>query len=337
MELLKKLTAVSGPSGREEEVRRVLTDAARPFADELTTDTLGNLFVHKKSGVPDAPLVLVAAHMDEIGVMLTHIDEEGFLRFASVGGFRPALAVGERLILPGGLAAVVAAEYRDASRNKPEERRYYLDTGLNYAETIAAGLKPGDMGTFNTAFYETPRTVTAKALDNRLGCYVLLETLKELKSPADVCFVFTVQEEVGARGALTATHALSPALAFVVDVTPAEDIPEAPVATLRLHAGPAIKVMDRSIVTPPAVTEQMAAIATRHDLAFQWEVMNRGGTDAGSVQLSGRGVLTGGIALPLRYVHSMSEIAAKEDISGAVRLLKYCLEEWDYAALRDVK
>jgi endoglucanase len=330
MKLLQALTAAFGPSGREDEIRRLIAQTARPWADEIREDTLGSLIVRRRGSGPEARKIMIAAHMDEIGVLITHIDEEGFLRCAPVGAFNLAKREGQRLRLAGGLNAVLARQYLEPGREKPENHQYYLDTGLTKAEVLRAGVQIGDMAVAATDFYETERTVTAKALDNRLGCYVLLETLRQVRSPHDLYFVFTAQEEVGSRGAKTAAFALEPDLALSVDTTPANDLPRTPVVTMRLGAGPAVKVMDAAIVVAPALKDWLARLATENGIDFQWEILRRGGTDAGPIHLSRGGVPTAGIALPVRYLHSQAETAAKEDARRAVKLLVKSLETVDH-------
>ncbi|MDR1962132.1 MAG: M20/M25/M40 family metallo-hydrolase [Gracilibacteraceae bacterium] len=326
--LLHELTAAFGPSGQEDEARRLIADTAAPYADEIREDTLGSLIVLRRGAAGAAPArrVMVCAHMDEIGVMVTHIDEDGFLRFAPVGGFNAARLEGQRLRFQSGLTAVLARQFIEPDRDKTENRRYYLDTGLSPAEIAARGVGIGDMAVFAAEMTETGGTVSGKALDNRIGCFILLEALRRVQSKHDLYFVFSAQEEVGLRGAKTAAHALEPDRAYIVDATIADDIPRNPVITLRLGRGPAVKVMDRSIVVAPARREEVAALAEAAGLPFQWEIISRGGTDAGPVHLSRAGVPTAGIAVPVRYIHSPAETAAKSDIIMARDLVVRCLE-----------
>ncbi|MDR1603950.1 MAG: M20/M25/M40 family metallo-hydrolase [Gracilibacteraceae bacterium] len=324
--LLRELTAAFGPSGQEDEVRRLIATTATARADEIREDTLGSLIVRRRPATGGGRRVMICAHMDEIGVMTTHIDEAGFLRFAPVGGFRTAQMEGQRLRFQSGLTAVLARQFLEPGQDKTENRRYYLDTGLGPEALAAQGIDVGAMAVFAAPLTETAATVSGKALDNRIGCFVLLEALRRVRSRHDLYFVFSAQEEVGLRGAKTAAFALEPDAAYIVDTTIADDIPRNPVATLRLGAGPAVKVMDRTIVVAPARRDAVAALAQSAGIPFQWEIIDRGGTDAGPVHLSRGGVATAGIAVPVRYIHSPAETAAKSDILQACDLLVRCLE-----------
>ncbi|MDR1070850.1 MAG: M20/M25/M40 family metallo-hydrolase, partial [Gracilibacteraceae bacterium] len=298
-----------------------------PYADETREDTLGNLIVSRRAAAaPTGRRVMVCAHMDEIGVMVTHIDDNGFMRFAPVGGFHAERLEGQRLRFQSGLAAVLARQYTEPGQDKKETRRFYLDAGLGAEAVAARGVGPGDMAVLGVEMTETADTVSGKALDDRAGCFILLETLRRVQSRHDLHFVFSVQEEVGLRGARTAAFALEPDMAYIVDATVADDIPRNPVVTLRLGGGPAIKVMDRSVIIAPERREAVAALARDAGIPFQWEIIDKGGTDAGPVHLSRGGVATAGLAVPTRYIHSPAETAAKADILMARDLLIRCLE-----------
>ncbi|MDR0434601.1 MAG: M20/M25/M40 family metallo-hydrolase [Gracilibacteraceae bacterium] len=325
--LLRELTAAFGPSGREDEARRLIAAAAAPYADETREDVLGDLIVTRRArGAADGRRIMVCAHMDEIGVMVTHIDENGFIRFSPVGGFQAARLEGQRLRFQSGLTAVLVRQHPGAGQDSAAPPRFYLDAGLSPAALSEAGVGVGDMAVSAVEMTETAGTVSGKALDNRVGCFILLETLRRVQSRHDLYFVFSAQEEVGARGAKTAAFALAPDLAYIVDATIADDIPRNPVVRLRLGGGPAVKVMDRSVIIAPARREAVAALARSAGIPFQWEIIDQGGTDAGPVQLSRGGVPVAGLAVPTRYIHTPAETAAKADILLARDLLVRCLE-----------
>jgi putative aminopeptidase FrvX len=316
LELLEKLTQVGSPSGRETEIRALIQKMAEPYADDIRTDTLGNLIVHKKG---NGKKLLFAAHMDEIGVMVTYVDEKGFARFANIGGLNTRELVGEKVRFADGTVGVIGSE-EEAFKKNPALSKLYIDTGTKSREE--SRIKPGDSGIFIGGFYDMGDRIISKALDNRIGCFVLLETLKQIESsPNDLYFVFTVQEEVGLRGAKTAAFGIEPDLAVAVDVTDTGDTPEAEPMAVSLGGGAAIKVKDSSILCHAKVRTLLMELAKKNDISYQLEVLTAGGTDAGAIHLTKSGVPTGSISIPCRYLHSVSEMVDKKDVADCVSLL----------------
>ncbi|MSP11419.1 MAG: M42 family peptidase [Chloroflexi bacterium] len=319
-ELIKKLTETYGPSGREERVRDVIRQEIDNLVDTVRIDTLGNLITMRKGNRGQGRRIMIAAHMDEIGVIVTHIDQEGFLRFAGIGGVGVMGLAGNRVQFADGTLGTINLEgHRDTSKT-PKISEFYIDIGACKKEDVK--LQVGDMGVFAHPCVDLGQRLIAKAMDDRLGCAVLIQTLRELKdSPHEVVFTFTVQEKVGVRGAQTAAFGVEPEIALAVDVTPAGDMPEATRMTVSLGAGPAIKVKDSGMLAHPQVVKAMTAAAERGDLPYQYEVLEAGGTDADAIQVSRGGVLTGALSIPTRYVHSVSEMVDYRDVLNAVRLL----------------
>ena len=329
MELLRKLCECSAPSGREDAIRTMIANEIKPYVDEISVDTLGNLIAHKKG---NGAKVMFAAHMDEIGVMVTFIDEKGFLRFAPVGGVDPYACVFRGVDFPNGVHGVVSYEEEAENIKKLKFNQLFIDIGANCKEEAETLISIGTMGVFEGTFHRQGNVVTTKALDNRAGCYVLIEALKALgESANDVYAVFTAQEEVGLRGARVAANKIMPEFAFAIDVTDTGDTPKAPVMAVKLGAGPAIKVKDNSILTHIEAREIMFDCAKKAEVPYQLEILEYGGTDAGAIHLSGLGVKTGAISIPTRYIHSQTETASVSDIQKSItltaELMKYQYEK----------
>lgn len=327
-ELIKSLTEAFGPSGEEEAVRTLIAGLVREKADRLFEDSLGNLYAVKEG---DRPRIMISAHMDEIGVIVTHIDENGFLRLAPLGGVNPVMLPGQRIRFKNDLNGTVYHE-KLKELKELDWSKIYADIGQGDASTAEKNIKIGDPACLAQPFINLPGgRFLAKAMDDRAGCAVLIETLRRLpeKLPGEVCFVFSIQEELGLRGAKTAAYRYEPDFGIAVDVTPVGDTPKAPTMAVSLGRGPAVKVKDSSILCHPLVRKLMVETAEENDIPYQLEVLERGGTDAGSIHLSRRGVPSGAISIPCRYVHSPSEMIDLNDVENAVKLLvKLLLKEW---------
>lgn len=320
--LLGQLTQIFGPSGSEERVAEFIATQLRPYCDELKTDTLGNLIVRRHG---TGKKIMIAAHMDEIGLMITHIDKEGFLRFTPLGGVRIPNLVGQRVKFSQGRVGTIGVERLD----KPSDfklGKLYLDIGVSSQEEAEQFVRIGETAVFVGNFVESGSRIISKALDDRIGCFVAIEALKRTKSTHELAFVFTAQEEIGTRGAQTAAYALEPDLAIAVDVTATGDTPKAHPMSVNLGSGVGIKVLDHSMITSPQIKRWMAAVATDMNISYQWEVSEYGGTDSGAIHLSRGGVPSGVLSIPTRYVHSPAEMLDKRDVEAAVDLLVALLE-----------
>ena len=320
MELLKKLTNEFAPSGREDNLAAFITKEITPYVEDIYTDALGNLIAHKKG---NGKKIMVAAHMDEIGIVVTHIDDNGFLRFSAIGGVYNKDLFARRIKFSNGIIGVIGSEEENKDR---KILKMYIDIGAASKEEAQKLINIGDMAVFCGDFYENQNAVISKALDNRAGCYVLIKALESLKSDNDIYFVFTTQEEVGLRGAKTSAYTIAPDYAIAVDVTDTGDTPEGIKMVTKLGDGACIKVMDRSVLCDSYIRSLLIELAKKNNIDYQLEVMTDGGTDAGAISLSGSGVKTGGISIPTRYIHSPSEMAFKMDILSCVTLLKAFLE-----------
>jgi putative aminopeptidase FrvX len=323
-DLIKKLTEVYGPSGHEEMIRDIIRAEVEPFADQLRVDTLGNL-IATKSGNGEGKRIMLAAHMDEIGLIISYVDKEGFLRAQPIGGIDPATLVGGRVQFADGTLGVLAPENRLGFRKSPDLAKLYIDIGATSYDEAKDRL--GEAVGFVRPFVDMGPRITAKAMDDRIGCAILISVLRQLKdSPHEVHFVFTVQEEVGLRGARTSAYGLQPEIGIAVDVTISADTPEAPKMAMKLGAGPCIKVKDSRMLAHPGVKKLLIDTATAREIPFQLEVLAAGGTDAGAIQLSRSGVPAGCVSIATRYVHTPSEMVDMADVENAVKLFLAVLE-----------
>ncbi len=317
-ELIKKLVEAYGPSGQEGQVRELIAGIIRGKVDELRTDNLGNLIALKK-GTGGGKRVMVAAHMDEIGLIVTYMDKKSFLRFGTVGGVFTATAVGSRVRFANGAIGVIGWE-KWISSEKPTHEELYLDVGGVPGSQLPVGV--GDVACFDRPFADLGQRLVAKAMDDRIGCAVAAQALLELgPTPNDVYFVFTTQEEVGIRGALVSAFGVEPEVGIAIDVTLTGDTPEAHPMAVELGNGPAIKVMDGSVLVHPGVKDWMIKTAQALGIRYQLEVLEHGGTDTAAIQGSRAGVPAGCLSIPCRYVHTPSEMVDYDDVQGAVKLL----------------
>ncbi|PKM83898.1 MAG: aminopeptidase [Firmicutes bacterium HGW-Firmicutes-13] len=321
-ELIKKLTEAYGPSGREEEIKDIIKELVKPLADEITEDSLGNLIVRKKG---PGKKIMAAAHMDELGLIVTFIDENGFLRFSNVGGISPHILLGERVVFPDGTAGTIGCEKLENIKDL-KFSKLYIDIGVSEKRQAEEKVKIGDIAVYQRTFSDLGERILSKALDDRVGCAVLVQTLKEIEKPQnDIYFVFTVQEEVGVRGARTSAYKINPDYGLAVDVTRTGDTPESETMAVSLGKGPTVKVKDTLIISHPKVKKIMVETAEKNNIPYQLEVLERGGTDSGAIQLTREGVPSGVMSIPCRYIHTPSEMVDFNDVLNGVKLLKNIL------------
>ena len=320
--LLKQLTETFGPSGFEENVRKLIWAEVKSFADEIKVDALGNLIVRKKptKSTKNPKKVMIAAHMDEIGLMVSHVDENGFIRFSPIGGVFRRYVVGGRVRFLNGTHGVIGYDKLDDLGELPTLDKVYIDVGATSKKDCP--VKIGDVAAFDRPFTEMGSRLVAKSMDDRAGVVVAIETLRALNStPYDVYFVFTTQEEVGVRGAITSAYGVDPDIGIALDVTPTGDSPNALKMEMALGKGPCVKIKDVGAISDPRVVQWMIHAAEKNKIPYQREVLLLGGTDARSIQLTRAGVPTGCISIPVRYVHSPSEMIDYSDLQNSVKLL----------------
>lgn len=320
--LLKQLTETFGPSGYEDHVRQLVQAEVQPLADEIKVDALGNLIARKKPSKPSSNTkkIMIAAHMDEIGLMVSHIDEKGFVRFSPIGGVFGKYVHGGRVRFLNGVQGVIGYDRFDKSGETPSLDKVFIDVGATSKKDCP--VKVGDVAAFDRPFAEMGNRLVAKSMDDRVGVLAAIETLRALKTtPHDVYFVFTTQEEVGVRGAATSAYGVDPDLGIALDVTSAADTPEAAKMEMALGKGPCIKIKDSGALSDPRVIQWMIRTAEKNKIPYQREVLLFGGTDARAIQSTRSGVPAGCLSIPTRYVHSPSEMVDYTDVQNSVKLL----------------
>ena len=320
--LLQQLTETFGPSGHEANVRAIIQAEVKSLADEMRVDALGNLIVRKRPASPgkDAKKIMIAAHMDEIGIIVSHVDENGFVRFSSIGGVFARYILGSRVHFLNGTKGIVGYDRLEKVNELPALDKIYIDVGATSKKNCP--VKVGDVAAFDRPFIEMGDRLVAKSMDDRVGVLVAIETLRALKaSPHDIYFVFTTQEEVGVRGAVTSAHGIDPDIGIAIDVTPTGDTPNAWKMEMTLGKGPCIKIQDVSLIADPRIVQWMIRAAEKNKIPYQREVLLLGGTDARAIQITRAGVPVGCISIPVRYVHSPSEMVDYSDVRNSVRLL----------------
>jgi putative aminopeptidase FrvX len=323
--LIRKLTESYGPSGREAGLRQIVRAEIKGQCDYITEDALGNLIGVVKAKAKSGRRIMLAAHMDEIGLIVSHIDEHGFARVAPIGGVFPLNCVGSRVRFASGRPGVIGLEEREDNKRAPSLAQLYVDVGAADRETCP--IRVGDMAVFDRPFVEAGSRLVAKAMDDRIGVAILIETMRRLKRTLhEVQFTFTVQEEVGVRGARTAAFHLEPEIAVAVDITGTGDTPRCPPMAVSLGKGPAVKVRDRGMIADPRVVEWMTAAAAAQHIPHQLEVLEFGSTDASIIQISRAGVPAGCLSIPCRYAHSPSEMVDMTDVEYSVKLLLAMLQ-----------
>jgi endoglucanase len=283
-------------------------------------DPLGSLIVRKGGGGEGGKTIMLAAHMDELGVMATHIDEKGFVRFATIGGIYRHTLIGGRVRFLNGAQGVIGAEHPLERDKLPGFERMFIDVGAASRESCP--VKVGDVANFDRPFVDLGDRLVSKAMDDRIGVAIMVAALQQLETtPHRLFFVFTVQEEVGLRGVIPAAYGVDPEIGVAVDVTDVGDTPKAEKMEVSLGKGPAVKVLDEGLVTDPRLVRWMAGTAERLELPYQYEVLKGGSTDAAAINLTRAGAPSICLSVPTRYIHSPSEMVDYTDVQNCVRLL----------------
>jgi endoglucanase len=336
LELLRRLCAAPGIAGREERVRDLVIDELRPLVDDVRVDTLGNVVATRRGS---GPRVMLAAHMDEIGFFVSHIDDQGFIRLQTVGGFDPRTLIAQRVLVHGFAGSVLPGALQPGTKpihllekdeiKPPKLDELFVDVGLP-VERVREEVEVGDIVTLERELIEVGDGVMSKALDDRVSVFTMIEALRAMgSSDAEVVAVATTQEEVGLRGAETAAFEVQPDVAIALDITLALDIPGMPpeLAVSRLGNGVAIKIMDSSHISHPGLVRHLRDLADTHDIPYQLEILPRGGTDAGAMQRARGGVAAVTLSIPTRYVHTVNELADRREIAATIQLLAHYLED----------
>lgn len=334
MELLKTLSELPGAPGREERVREFIIGQVEEHCDEMRTDTMGNLICLKRGSSKDAQRVMLACHMDEIAFYVRAIDEKGFLRVQQLGGFDTRNLFARRVRIetrtgdeifgsmnPSGRPVHVATE--EERKKIPKVSEFFVDTGLE-PEEVKERVRPGDPVTLVQDFIEMGDLATGKCMDNRVACWLGVRVLQELGKPADdIYVVFTVQEEIGVRGAITSSYEVDPDIGIAIDVTLAVDIPNVSddEQITKLGEGAAIKIMDSYSVSDKRLVDEFIEIAEKYEIPHQFEILPLGGTDAGALQRARAGCRVITLSVPTRYIHTVTETIHKKDLQSTLSLL----------------
>ncbi len=327
-ELLKRLCETPGAPGHEDRIREIVIDTLRAVCHDISVDALGNVIALRRG--QGRRKLMLSSHMDEISFMVTHIDDDGFIRFIPLGGFDAKTLTAQRVIVHGtrDLLGVMGSKpvhllTLDERKVAPRIEDFFIDVGL-HAEEVRGAVSIGDTVTRQREVVEIGETVNGKSFDNRMGVFVMLEAMRRLEGhQVDVYAVATVQEEVGLRGATVAARNIDPDIGIALDTTLANDVPDAKAHEHITHlgAGAAIKIMDSSVISHPKLVQFLRRIADAAKIPYQLEVLPRGGTDTAALQRSGSGAAAGCISIPTRYIHSVIEMCHRRDIEACIDLL----------------
>lgn len=325
-DIIKKYTAAFSVTGREKYLADIIENDLKDYADELYRDAMGNLFALKK-GKSDAKKLMIAAHMDEIGFIVTAIDDNGFIRVSNVGGISALYSSYQLVKFENGVKGIIVTDASVKSDLKVKD--LVIDIGATSKNEAKKKVAVGDICAIAPSITRLAgKRISAKALDDRLGCAIAASACMKAKIPAyDTYFVFTVQEEVGCRGAIPASFAIMPDYAIAIDVTGTGDTVGARTMEVKLGKGAAIKLKDSSVICSQLMVNAMVDCAKKNKIAYQLEVLEAGGTDAHSMQLAGSGCHAGCISIPTRYIHSPVETVDLKDIDACTALLTALIEE----------
>lgn len=341
MHLLQELCEAPGISGREQKIIDIMTRELNQTADSVTVDPMGNVIGFKKGRKAPAKKVMIAGHLDEIGFVVSYIDKNGYIRFAQRGGHTPKVLLSQRVRIFGKQEVIGVVEGAPAMLQEAEDRKkaaelkdLFIDTGMS-KEELEQVVEIGDMIVLDRQFVEQGKVCIAKAFDNRVGCYVVLETMKRLQqTEVDVYAVGTAQEEVGIRGAMSAAKDVNPDFGIAIDVTAAFDTPDVKEhqQVTQLGKGVAIKINDQMSISNHGIVEFLKALAKKHNIPYQLEILPFGGTDAAGMQRFGKGPVCT-LSVPTRYVHSPNEMLHKDDLEATIALLVKFIEECEQCQL----
>jgi endoglucanase len=325
IETIRKLVECYGPSGHESAIRKLIQEEINGLADEVQVDALGNLIAWKRGSKKGAARIMLSAHMDEIGMMVSHVDADGFLRFISIGGLYPNTLHGNRVLFADGTVGTIGVDSEVSIIVVPDINQLFIDVSNGGKKH---SIRVGDAAGFHRNMEVRGDRLIGKSMDDRIGCAIQIEVMRSLrKCPNEVAFVFSVQEEVGLRGATTAAHAIDPLVGIAIDVTRTGDTPKGPKMEISLGKGPAIKIKDSRMLASPEVIDLMEKAAAAAKIPCQREVLMQGSTDAATMQIARGGVYSGCLSIPCRYVHTTSETVDRNDVQNGVKLLVKLLEE----------
>ena len=322
VELLKELCAVYGPSGAEGRVAEFILGNIRDYIDDYETDALGNLVAHKKG---PGKKMMMAGHMDQLGLLVIDITKEGFIYFTNLGGNPPENLKTQRVIFANGTVGMVNCERLDDKKMTLD--RMYIDIGAKDMDDALQHVSIGDIAVFYAPPIADCCKIISPALDDRVGCFIMMEAVKQIQNPAfDLYFVFTVQEELGLRGAKTSAYSVDPDYGLAFDVTLSYDTPKSRKLPSKMYGGAAIKIKDSSLLCHPIMIRHMENCAKDAGIKYQFEILEAGGTDSGAIHISRGGVPSGVMSVATRNIHSSSEMCALSDVDDCIALTVKILE-----------
>lgn len=340
--MLEELCNAFGVSGAEEDVREIIRREMRDKCDSMELDSMGNILCFKKGTKNYNNKIMLSCHMDEVGFIISGITEEGYLRFKTVGGIDSRILQSKKVVIgknrvPGVIGAKPAHKIDKSKDDAVKVKDLYIDIGADSKEDAMQLVSLGDYAAFDSEYIEFGnQCIKAKALDDRIGCLMLLK-LAEATYPNDLYFVFSVQEEVGCRGAAVAAYNIKPDYAIVVEGTTCSDVPGTNDHgfSTRLGYGPAISVLDSGSCSDKSIVAALSDTAKAHNITVQYKQTTMGSNDASAIHISGTGVKTGVLSVPCRYIHSPASVASKKDIKGCFQLLRDVLAKeedtpWSY-------
>jgi putative aminopeptidase FrvX len=328
-QLIEKLVNAFGPSSKEDEVKEIIRHEIEHEVDQIGDDKFGNLIAHVEGS---GEKLIVAAHMDSIGVMVTDIDKNGFLRIGEIGGLRKSFLVGQRILFENGIEGFVYYEDKESPWEVKDFKieKFFVDIGAYSKAKAKEVIQIGTEGIYKPYFYKSDKRIIAPSLDDRIGCAIAVQAIRNLKRKKvkyDTYFVFTVQEEIGVKGARTSAYEVTPDIGISLDVTDSGDTPESYPVSMNLGDGPTIKIKDGGMISSKYVRDELVRVAKKEGIPYQLEVISRGTTDAFAMQTTKSGILSGSISISTRYIHTPSEVVDLNDIENGINLLKKFIEK----------
>ncbi len=323
LDIFKKIAAAHGVAGNENDTAGVIAELMSQYTDDISIDNLGNLIAVRKGNGENKQRIMLCAHMDEIGFMVTFIEKNGFIRIAPIGGINYTAVSYTRVRSENGVRGIIIPE----AKVKPADYRaenFVIDIGAKSEKEASRRVKIGDTFRFDNDLVKLMgRRVFGHPADDRIGCAVLVDIARQLDGADikdDVYFVFSVQEEVGCRGSKTASYAIEPDISLAFDVTATGDTPSATPMKCELSSGAAIKIKDSSVICDPTLVDELIAVAKDKKIKYQLEVLLYGGTDTSSMQMAKAGSRAGAISIPTRYIHSPNEMLDMDDAQACADL-----------------
>ncbi|MBQ7225540.1 MAG: M20/M25/M40 family metallo-hydrolase [Clostridia bacterium] len=323
LELLKRLMNVPSVSGREDKIREAIVREVEPYADEISCDPVGNLIVRKKG---TGKKIMFCAHMDEIGFFATYIDDEGLIKVNAIGGISALAAAYTEVVSENGVRGVIIPE---CGKEMPKVENMYIDIGAKTKKQAQRRVKVGDFFVCAPSIRRLSGTrYVGRPFDDRVGCAIMIEALKKVKETEnDLYFVFSTQEEVGARGSKPASYSVAPDIGIAIDVTGTGDKPGSAKMAVKLGGGCTVKIKDSGVICSPELVKQMREIAEENKVKYQNEVLIYGGTDASSIQVAGKGARVSAISVPTAFIHTGVEMVDMFDVNEAVKLTALLAEK----------